>query len=232
MRHHPGPIADTHEACRRTAQLVMPPRHRFLEPIHNVKDGGKSPDPRPRPRNAGLHLWRKTGGASRDRTDDLKLAKLALSQLSYGPNPVEHDKHDTKEASALVGREGVEPSTSRLSGVRSNHLSYRPPMPSPAGQMAAGGVSQLRRTPPPMKAEKISRMKGHEDGGYVLWKVGSIPAARAGAFRHILRKEVIQPQVPLRLPCYDFTPVAEPTVVGCLPCGLAHHLRVNPTPMV
>ena len=32
----------------------------------------------------------------------------------------------------------------------------------------------------------------------------------------ILRKEVIQPQVPLRLPCYDFTPVAEPTVVSCL----------------
>jgi hypothetical protein len=32
----------------------------------------------------------------------------------------------------------------------------------------------------------------------------------------ILRKEVIQPQVPLRLPCYDFTPVADPTVVGCL----------------
>ena len=31
------------------------------------------------------------------------------------------------------------------------------------------------------------------------------------------RKEVIQPQVPLRLPCYDFTPVADPTVVGCLP---------------
>ena len=29
-------------------------------------------------------IWR-IGGASRDRTDDLKLAKLALSQLSYGP---------------------------------------------------------------------------------------------------------------------------------------------------
>ena len=26
-----------------------------------------------------------SGGANRDRTDDLKLAKLALSQLSYGP---------------------------------------------------------------------------------------------------------------------------------------------------
>ena len=32
----------------------------------------------------------------------------------------------------------------------------------------------------------------------------------------IRRKEVIQPQVPLRLPCYDFTPVADLTVAGCL----------------
>ena len=31
--------------------------------------------------------------------------------------------------------------------------------------------------------------------------------------RGILRKEVIQPQVPLRLPCYDFTPVMNHTVV-------------------
>ena len=30
---------------------------------------------------------RMAGGAGRDRTDDLKLAKLALSQLSYGPVP-------------------------------------------------------------------------------------------------------------------------------------------------
>ena len=44
-------------------------------------------------------------------------------------------------------------------------------------------------------------------------------------------KEVIQPQVPLRLPCYDFTPVTDLTVIGCLPCGLAHLLRVNPIPM-
>ena len=30
------------------------------------------------------------------------------------------------------------------------------------------------------------------------------------------RKEVIQPQVPLRLPCYDFAPVTELTFGGCL----------------
>jgi hypothetical protein len=60
----------------------------------------------------------------------------------------------------------------------------------------------------------------------------ALPEASSGAFVSILRKEVIQPQVPLRLPCYDFTPVAKPTVVACLPCGLAQRLRVNPTPMV
>ena len=37
------------------------------------------------------------------------------------------------------------------------------------------------------------------------------------AANNILRKEVIQPQVPLRLPCYDFTPVTDPTVAACLP---------------
>ena len=32
----------------------------------------------------------------------------------------------------------------------------------------------------------------------------------------LLRKEVIQPQVPLRLPCYDFIPVTTHTLGPCL----------------
>jgi hypothetical protein len=36
-----------------------------------------------------------------------------------------------------------------------------------------------------------------------------------------LRKEVIQPQVPLRLPCYDFTPITTHTLGTYLPLGLA-----------
>ena len=60
----------------------------------------------------------------------------------------------------------------------------------------------------------------------------ALPEWNSDAFGQILRKEVIQPQVPLRLPCYDFTPVAKPTVVACLSCELAQRLRVNPTPMV
>ena len=32
----------------------------------------------------------------------------------------------------------------------------------------------------------------------------------------LLRKEVIQPQVPLRLPCYDFTPITNHTLGACI----------------
>ena len=73
------------------------------------------------------------GGAERDRTDDLLLAKQALSQLSYSPNqrteirgqrtancPLSSDLCPLN----LVGQGGFEPPTSRLSSARSNQLSY------------------------------------------------------------------------------------------------------------
>ena len=66
-------------------------------------------------------------------------------------------------------------------------------------------------------------MKGHEDGGNVLWNGRRSFWQCQTQYDAILRKEVIQPQVPLRLPCYDFTPVAKPTVVACL-------LAVSATP--
>src|SRR5260370_42611825 len=44
-----------------------------------------------------------------------------------------------------------------------------------------------------------------------------------------LRKEVIQPQVLLRLPCYDFTPIMNHSLGRCLPCGLARRLLVQST---
>ncbi len=40
--------------------------------------------------------------------------------------------------------------------------------------------------------------------------------------RHrLLRKEVIQPHLPVRLPCYDFTPITNPTFDGSLQKGWA-----------
>jgi hypothetical protein len=45
----------------------------------------------------------------------------------------------------------------------------------------------------------------------------------------LLRKEVIQPHLPVRLPCYDFVPIADPTFDSSPPYGLGHWLRVLPT---
>ena len=83
------------------------------------------------------------GGAERDRTADPLLAKQVLSQLSYSPifrfrhQPEVNGPCITMHAFKLpsspqianqnmVGPGRLELPTSRLSGVRSNHLSYGP----------------------------------------------------------------------------------------------------------
>lgn len=77
----------------------------------------------------------------------------------------------------------------------------------------------------PKQFRGVLRFDGHLTGAiYVLKSTGKfIPLDKSKTCRKVvllfhsfLRKEVIQPQVPLRLPCYDFTPVADPTVVSCL----------------
>ncbi len=64
---------------------------------------------------------------------------------------------------------------------------------------------------------------GSKRQGGLQHQSSSLITDRQCPITDILRKEVIQPQVPLRLPCYDFTPVADPTVVVCL-------LAVSETP--
>jgi hypothetical protein len=57
----------------------------------------------------------------------------------------------------------------------------------------------------------------------------ALDADPQGPRQLLLRKEVIQPHLPVRLPCYDFVPIADPTFDGSLPYGLGHRLRVLPT---
>ena len=83
-RHGPGRRAKTVHAPRAMARKVK-------SLLHNVKDlNHQSPSDRQilsRLRVAAFDAERsrRPGGARRDRTDDLLLAKQALSQLSYGP---------------------------------------------------------------------------------------------------------------------------------------------------
>src|SRR3982750_1644961 len=118
----------------------------------------------------------------------------------------------------VVGPGRLELPTSRLSGVRSNHLSYGPSARSwvfgaPPGLAIRPSTWFRPQWERPADGEwKEKRRRRHPASMYMFCDA---PIGRE-TWRNILRKEVIQPQVPLRLPCYDFTPVADPTVVACL----------------
>ena len=76
-----------------------------------------------------LNPCRVSGGAGRDRTDDLKLAKLPLSQLSYGPfrDATKNLLTGQTGLKSMVGLGRLELPTSRLSGVRSNRAELQAP---------------------------------------------------------------------------------------------------------
>ena len=101
----------------------------------------------------------------------------------------------------MVGTGRFELPTSRLSGVRSNQTELQARYS--AFRKAAVG---------PVHLDSIRRDAKTAVTACLLKTIDQTEARSIV----ILRKEVIQPQVPLRLPCYDFTPVADLTVVGCL----------------
>ena len=68
---------------------------------------------------------------------------------------------------------------------------------------------------------KFTLLRGVQSFPSVSHHARPLPTGQTGKLREnsphvnfLLRKEVIQPQVPLRLPCYDFTPVTNPTFAG------------------
>ena len=159
----------------------MPPTASISRTHSQCQRWGRTPSPRPKPRRSGLHAWKCPRRAKR------RWSWWSQSGSNRRPQACKASALPTElwPRHAVVGRGGVEPPTSRLSGVRSNHLSYRPPL-------APGRPKGRRRREPAQAAssfEDVSRMKGHEDGGNVLWTGGSIPAhpslsLGAGAFRH------------------------------------------------
>ncbi len=66
-------------------------------------------------------------------------------------------------------------------------------------KMAGGPTSQLDQS------SSIDSTRASVQRPFLQWIV------------RILRKEVIQPQVPLRLPCYDLVPITEFTLGTCFP---------------
>ena len=90
-----------------------------------------------------------------------------------------------------------------------------------SGSFLGGGASKL---PPPCVAGSalLAGAEPRHQDFFDELTIG-IPVARV----RLLRKEVIQPQVPLRLPCYDFIPITTHTLGDSPPRGLGRRLRVQ-----
>ena len=67
---------------------------------------------------------------------------------------------------------------------------------------------------PAVANEKLASVSAFEHPSPTLADCGLLRSFRNEV---LLRKEVIQPHLPVRLPCYDFVPIASPTFDGSLP---------------
>ena len=82
-------------------------------------------------------------------------------------------------------------------------------------------MSVVHQNRHPLQGRPIQRIAQHTEVPHCCGRGMSLVV--------LLRKEVIQPHLPVRLPCYDFVPIADPTFDRSLPYGLGHGLRVLPT---
>jgi hypothetical protein len=107
------------------------------------------------PLPSALRPKAKGGGGERNRTDDLLLAKQALSQLSYTPDRGQR----SPPPKGVVGLGRFELPTSRLSSARSNQLSYRPGSLPGRSRPAAPGHT-VPAAPPLLVPAAPGRMEG------------------------------------------------------------------------
>ena len=97
--------------------------------------------------------------------------------------------------------------------------------------------NELRLNEEESGAEGDSEHKGKGEEGWRTWGVIDLgkamshaaPAEQVKREKELPRKEVIQPHLPVRLPCYDFVPIAGSALDGSLSCELGHRLQAYPT---
>ena len=161
----------------------------------------------------------EAGGADRDRTDDLLNANQALSQLSYSP----------LACPACLAYPAYRACTAAPAQNANTTLEFRKNYLRPVGRRPGPPGGRGIRIKHETEKERVESEMEPNVATNRIPKNARSPGIQGHRPTFSLRKEVIQPQVLLRLPCYDFTPIMNHTVDVCLPEGLARRLLVQPT---
>jgi hypothetical protein len=98
---------------------------------------------------------------------------------------------------------------------------HPPRPPTEAGATKAGFLSSSCAPEPHPLQVRPTHERGVLRSIQRIAQISELPRSWAGlSLVVLLRKEVIQPHLPVRLPCYDFVPIADPTFDGSLPRGV------------
>ena len=133
----------------------------------------------------------RDGGGDRTRTDDTLVANQVLYQLSYAPVGIQPARSSPcgpshsvgspcTRTAEVVGLSGLEPPTSRLSGERSNQLSYRPGGIAPPPTLSSAHRRTIRAAAA-LRARRHDGRKGWLSSRTWQASLCSLSAARSRA---------------------------------------------------
>ena len=175
---------------------------------HTVKNDHKTIDLETRLQK---RAWRNRDKANDDITSSHCSRPLSSSQTTTRPD---------RTRPAARKADGVPPGASGKPHATKSRVAVREPKsisaPLPAGPQ---GPAKPTISSTPARPHEPGTIPG-------AWATRRTPDRRPEKLR---RKEVIQPHLPVRLPCYDLVPITSLTLDGSIHKGLGHRLRVLPT---
>jgi hypothetical protein len=169
--------------------------------------------PTPAPTHTPMHQHQRVGGS----TERYQPAATRTRHTPSGAHRVRSDPDETtfrlfpQDPTACP----ADPSPATIRSHPETRRPWRTRSP-PARKPANSRCSTLEHRPPLVRQ------------GQRAWTPPTTHDRRCGC-QMLLRKEVIQPHLPVRLPCYDLVPIASPTFDSSLSYELGHWLRVLPT---
>ena len=164
------------------------------------------------------HTNKRVGG---DQSQKNKMLASTIqfshnTHTSHTPHTRTRNQHSHQEQPHPTHKQGacVIPDTQQCTNTLNTHA-----YPLPSKKATHRQPLRARHTRTPLE-HPPSTQKTHPHHQH--------SSANAQKNNLLLRKEVIQPHLPVRLPCYDFVPIADPTFDSSL-TSLGHWLRVLPT---